>query len=78
MTETQQDLVLHLLREGDWQDAILAYAEEAGVSHEEATEAVEALAASEHIARHPTWRPALLALGSLVSLIAVWMLARTL
>lgn len=44
MTETQRDLVLHLLKEGDWQEAMIAYSEETGASPEEARDAVTRLA----------------------------------
>ena len=76
MTETQRDLVLHLLREGDWHDAVIAYAEEVGVSHGEAVEAVESLAAQQNIHRHSMRWLALAAVASMVSLAAGWMVAR--
>ena len=76
MTETQRDLVLHLLREGDWHDAVMAYAEEVGVTHNEATQAVEALAAQQNIHRHSVRWLALAALASMLSLAAGWMIAR--
>lgn len=76
MTETQRDLVLHLLREGDWHDAIMAYAEEVGVTQGEAAEAVEALAAQLNIHRHSVSWLAIAAVASMLSLIAGWMIAR--
>lgn len=74
MTETQRDLVIHLLREGDWQEAVLAYAEEAGVTNREASEAVEALAASHHIERHSFSWLAVAAIASLLLLLAGWVI----
>lgn len=76
MTEVQRDLVLHLLREGDWQEAIIAYAEEAGVTQFEATEAVHALAASNNIRKKSLGWFTLAAFASFVSLAAGWIIAR--
>jgi hypothetical protein len=76
MTEIQQDLVLHLLREGDWYDATIAYAEEAGISHHEASEAVKQLAAEQNIHRYSFRWLALAAVASLLSLAAGWIIAR--
>ena len=76
MTEIQRDLVLHLLRQGDWQDATIAYAEEAGITPREAAEAVRQLAASHDIHRHSAWWMAMAAVASFVSLVAGWVFAR--
>lgn len=76
MTETQQDLVLHLLREGEWHDAVMAYAEEAGVTTDEATEAVKALASHQNIHRRSSTWLMLAAVASMLSLAAGWAIAR--
>lgn len=76
MTEIQQDLVLHLLREGDWQEATIAYAEEAGISHQEASDAVQQLAAQQNIHRSSLGWVTLAAVASVLSLLAGWVLAR--
>ncbi len=76
MTEIQRDLVLHLLREGNWQEAIIAYAEEAGVTQFEATEAVQLLAASNNIQKKSFRWLTLAAFASFVSLAAGWIIAR--
>lgn len=75
MTEIQQDLVLHLLREGDWHEATIAYAEEAGISHQEASEAVQQLAAQQNIQRKSLGWFTLAALASVAFLVVGWVLA---
>lgn len=77
MTETQRDLVLHLLSEGDWQEAITAYAEEAGVSHDDAKVAVARLADQCNLRNHGSrrvWFFAAMAsaIGLVVSLLFVY------
>jgi hypothetical protein len=73
MTENQRDFVLHLLRQGDWGQAIVAYREEAGVDHEQARVAVNALAAQHGIQRSGWrswwwWGPAMAALMAIALL----------
>lgn len=77
MTESQRDLVLHLLGEGDWQDAVKAYAEEMGVSPEEADDAVKQLAIVHAIAppRGRRWIM-IAAIASMLSLVAGWAIAQ--
>lgn len=76
MTEIQQDLVLHLLREGDWHEATIAYAEEAGISHQEASDAVQQLAAQQNIRRNSIGWLTFAAVASVASLLAGWVLAK--
>lgn len=76
MTETQQDLVLHLLREGEWRDAVMAYAEETGVTTDEANEAVKALAVGQNIQRSGSRWLMIAAIASMLSLAAGWVIAR--
>lgn len=76
MTEIQQDLVLHLLREGDWHEATVAYAEEAGISHQEAADAVQLLAAQQNIHRQSIGWLTVVAVASALSLLAGWVIAR--
>lgn len=45
MTDEQRELVLHLIRVGDYSDAVTAYQEETGVDQDAAASAVAALAA---------------------------------
>ena len=44
MTEEQRELVLHLIRVGDYSDAVAAYQEETGADEDTAASAVAALA----------------------------------
>lgn len=75
MTELQRDLVLHLLREGDWHDAVIAYAEEAGITASEAEQAVEQLAAHHQIRRRSYRWLTFAAVASAASLAALWLVA---
>lgn len=47
MTDLQKDLVLHLLQQGNWQDAVVACCEETGADIETARLVVQQLA-NEH------------------------------
>jgi hypothetical protein len=76
MTEIQQDLVLHLLREGDWHEATVAYAEETGVPFDEAVDAVRQLAADQNISRQSFKWLVAAAIASMLSLFAGWVIAR--
>ena len=56
MTDSQKDLVLHLLRQGDWSDALEAYCEETGDDLETARSVVKALAKEHQIDVYRNWK----------------------
>jgi hypothetical protein len=76
MTDSQRDLVLHLLRAGDWPDAIVAYMDETGADEETAREAVGQLARDHQLRRSYTgWITLAAAASALLLLLAGWIVA---
>jgi hypothetical protein len=77
MTESQRDFVLHLLHQGDWGHAVVAYQEEAGVDRDAALSAIQQLAREYGIER-PRWRlawwcaPAILAAALAIVFLRSW------
>lgn len=74
MTEIQRDLVLHLLRQGDWREAVDAYAEEAGVTRREAEDGVAQLAETHGVRRRSYGWLTLAAVASAASLALLWLI----
>ena len=56
MTDSQRDLVLHLLHQGDWSDAIAAYCEETGDDRDTARVVVAQLAKEYQIDVFRKWK----------------------
>lgn len=75
MTDSQMDLVLHLLQQGDWSDAVAAYREETGADEESARNVVRQLAKQHQI--NPSrnwWLVGISMFASIIVLATVWYL----
>ncbi|QDV11871.1 hypothetical protein CA51_17470 [Rosistilla oblonga] len=55
MTDSQKDLVLHLLQQGNWHDAVVACCEETGADVETARAAVRQLASEHRLTQPRNW-----------------------
>lgn len=76
MTDIQQDIVLHLLREGSWREAIHYYSEEQGVPPAEASDAIQTLAQKNDIPMQSFFWFAIAGVTSLLAMLAGWIVAR--
>ncbi|MEZ6091325.1 MAG: hypothetical protein R3C05_25575 [Pirellulaceae bacterium] len=74
MTDSQKDLLIHLLQQGDWTDAVVAYCEETGADVETATHVVRQLA--EQNAIRPARRWWLLGLTLVATLLVTFIICR--
>ena len=76
MTDIQQDIVLHLLREGSWREAVQYYAEEHGVPPAEAADFIQTLAKHNNIPVQSVYWIAITGLASLLAMLTGWVIAR--